>query len=633
MRKTRGITQYLYASSNKTPHISKLPAIIMTRHSVRRQYKLRKSILLLTILFGFSQLGAQTIYSKEIEEQIKKVENNLGCWVKIEGKETFNILDRMAFHNVKGVSIAVIQNYKTIWAKGYGLADEGEKRPVTEKTLFHAASVSKSINSMGILKLAQDQKLDLNADINQYLTSWKFPYDAVSKGKKVSTLNLLSHTAGIGNSSPTYLATKKVATLIQDLNGVHSIMEPGLKSQYSNFGIAITQLLITDITKKTYEQYITETVFTPLGMTNSCYSEESLKSRKPFIATGYIDGKEIEGKRVIVSMSSAGGLWTTPSDLCSFITELQLEYQGETEKVLSKEMANKMLTPYIDKSAALGVFIEAKKNTKYFSHRGSVKGFNSCYYGSLEGGNGVAIMINSGNDEQIMDEIINSVATVYDWKEFYEPVNKKVIEVPADILQKYTGLYMAIKDRFFYVSKKTDGCYQKADGLTSKMLFTSEKDFFSIAFESEKQFITDAVGNVTGFTRTSGDSKMTVMKILSPDTINASPYFFYTAGESFFEDKYFDNAIKYFKRGLDLYPNTLILTAYIAHSNLFNNNYDAALKIYKEHLGETAKDGRKWTDIISQDFVKLKNNKYDTKLMDKVFADLKLKIPKEYETN
>jgi tetratricopeptide (TPR) repeat protein len=241
-------------------------------------------------------------------------------------------------------------------------------------------------------------------------------------------------------------------------------------------------------------------------------------------------------------------------------------------------------------------------------------------------------MINSGNGEQIMDEIINSVATVYNWKEYYEPVYKKVIDVPDEILRKYEGLYMAVKDKFVYISKKEDGYYQKADGSSSKMLFTSEKDFFSMAVQSEKHFTTDAVGNVTGFIRTTNDSKMTVVKILSPDPLNASPYFFYTAGKSFFEDKSFDDAIKYFKRGLDLYPNTLILTAYIAHANLFNNNYDGALKIYKEHLNETAKDGRKWTDIISQDFVWLKNNKFDTKLMDKIFADLKLKIPKEYET-
>ena len=70
-------------------------------------------------------------------------------------------------------------------------------RDVTEQTVFQAASISKSLNAVGLLKLAQDGKIDLNSDINTYLTGWKFPYDDVSKGKKITIANLLSHTGGL----------------------------------------------------------------------------------------------------------------------------------------------------------------------------------------------------------------------------------------------------------------------------------------------------------------------------------------------------------------------------------------------------------------------------------------------------
>ena len=102
--------------------------------------------------------AAQTSYSKEVLEQIKQVENNLVCRVQIENVNPYNILNRMVYYKVKGLSIAVIQNYKVVWAKAYGWADEQEKKPVTVKTLFHAASISKSINAMAILKLVQDKK-------------------------------------------------------------------------------------------------------------------------------------------------------------------------------------------------------------------------------------------------------------------------------------------------------------------------------------------------------------------------------------------------------------------------------------------------------------------------------------------
>ena len=157
---------------------------------------MKKVFLLIIICVCFNKLRSQTTYSKEVKEQIKQFENSLAGRVQIDSEKPYNILDRMAYYKVKGLSLAVIQNYKMVWTKGYGWADEKEKRPVTEKTLFHAASISKSINSMGVLKLAQDKKIDLYADINTYLASWKFPYDSLSKAKKISVANLLSHSAG-----------------------------------------------------------------------------------------------------------------------------------------------------------------------------------------------------------------------------------------------------------------------------------------------------------------------------------------------------------------------------------------------------------------------------------------------------
>ena len=144
---------------------------------------MKKLILLLTIAVVFNKLNAQTTYSKEVEDQINQVENNLAGRIKLSAKG-YNIKERMAHYKLKGLSVAVVHNYKVVWAKGYGWADEQEKRPVTVNTLFQAASNSKSINAMAVLKLAQDKKLDLYTDINTYLKSCKLPYDSLSKNKK-----------------------------------------------------------------------------------------------------------------------------------------------------------------------------------------------------------------------------------------------------------------------------------------------------------------------------------------------------------------------------------------------------------------------------------------------------------------
>src|SRR5688572_17970939 len=136
--------------------------------------------------------------SPEVQSRIKQVEESLPLMIRVEGegdgKRT--IEERMAYYKVPGLSIAVIKDYQIDWAKGYGEADVSEHRKVTEETVFQAASISKSLNAVGLLKLVQDKKIDLSSDINNYLTAWKFPYDDASKGKKISVANLLSHTAG-----------------------------------------------------------------------------------------------------------------------------------------------------------------------------------------------------------------------------------------------------------------------------------------------------------------------------------------------------------------------------------------------------------------------------------------------------
>src|SRR5690348_1234611 len=124
----------------------------------------------------FNLLAQKTSkYSKEVLDKIKRVENNLISWVKLDNSQNWNIYERMKEAHVNGVSIAVINNFKIEWVKSYGWADTAEKKPVTNQTLFQAASIGKSINGFAYMKLMQDNKVDLYTDINNYLQSWKFP--------------------------------------------------------------------------------------------------------------------------------------------------------------------------------------------------------------------------------------------------------------------------------------------------------------------------------------------------------------------------------------------------------------------------------------------------------------------------
>ncbi|MGC4036975.1 MAG: serine hydrolase domain-containing protein [Chitinophagaceae bacterium] len=126
-----------------------------------------KKLLTISLLLLLLNATAQSIDKSKI---ITDVENSLAP-DNIFGDSVprLNILKQMAVYGVNGVSVAVIKDYKIDWAKGYGWADVNEKRPVTVNTRFQAASISKSLNSLALLKLVQQGKIDLYADVNNYL--------------------------------------------------------------------------------------------------------------------------------------------------------------------------------------------------------------------------------------------------------------------------------------------------------------------------------------------------------------------------------------------------------------------------------------------------------------------------------
>jgi hypothetical protein len=101
-------------------------------------------------------------------------------------------------------------------------------------------------------------------------------------------------------------------------------------------------------------------------------------------------------------------------------------------------MAKLMLTPYVDQKAALGVFIGDYNGDKYFEHNGLTYGFFSQYYGSLNGGNGVVVMINSVNTD-LVPEIVNSVAKVYGFEGLYCSRIEKEVKINDAILKTYAG--------------------------------------------------------------------------------------------------------------------------------------------------------------------------------------------------
>ncbi len=595
---------------------------------------MRIHFILIAIFYGVIELAGQATYPKAIKAEIKQVENNLAGRIKIDGKG-YNIRDRMAHYKVKGLSMAVVRNYKVIWAKGYGWADEKEKRPVTTETLFKPGSISKSLNALGALKLVQGNQLELHKDINSYLKSWQFPYDSLSKGGKITLAHLLSHTAGISvyGGFPGYNKDSKIPSIPDILDGkepantppVRSLFEPGLQFQYSGGGTIISQLMITDVSHQGYEKFMYGSVLKPLGMTQSFYSAappagDQLKK----IATGYTkEGVEVDATFRVYPEQAPLGLWTTPTDLCHYLIEAQLAYQGKSAKVLHQEMARLHLTPYIDANATLGAFVQERNGVKYFFHDAGNEGYRGLYFASIEDGDGVVILVNSDEGEIIL-EVLNSVASVYNWKGFDKPASVYTKEISKTLEEKYVGVYL-YEGKIAAVTRKQDGLYFWTAGQEVKMYFTSDQDFINIEFPAEKSFLTDTAGNVLGYSRKlNGVEYPPAMKVAKVDTILANAGELNYFGWHLLETKRLDEAIQYLSRGIETEPNDVNIKVNLAHCYLFKNEYAHAIKLYKAYLAQKPDDESSLKSTIKQDFDFFLKNGFDKALIQKASTELML---------
>ena len=136
-----------------------------------------------------------------------------------QGFDGLTLTQLMEKIRVPGVSVAVIKDFQVHWAKGYGTADVTAGTPVTTDTLFQAASISKPVAAMAALRLVQDGKLSLDADVNSLLKSWKLEPGEHTRDRPVTLRALLSHTSGLGDGFgfPGYRPGDPVPSVVQIL--------------------------------------------------------------------------------------------------------------------------------------------------------------------------------------------------------------------------------------------------------------------------------------------------------------------------------------------------------------------------------------------------------------------------------
>jgi CubicO group peptidase (beta-lactamase class C family) len=381
--------------------------------------------------------------SVQVVERIQRVENGLAPVSLGENEPPLQLsLEQlMGLYKVPGLSLAVIDNYKIAWAKGYGVTEAGAATPVTTHTLFMAGSIAKTPTAAAALALVEQGKLSLDENVNQRLKTWKVPENEFTTQQKVTLRRILSHSAGLTvHGFPGYATDERLPTLLQVLNGenpantapVRVDFVPGTKWRYSGGGVLIEQQLMMDVTGKQFPQLMREMVFDRIGMNESTYEEPLPPARGAQAASGtYASGKTVPGKWHVYREMAAGGLWTTPTDLANFAIEIALSKQGKSNRILTEVMTREMLKTQMDRVGevalgnsqhvdrmGLGFFLGDESRPDLFGHIGDDEGFQAMLYMFGDSGQGAVIMANSENGILLGDLLLSIIANEYGWKNF-----------------------------------------------------------------------------------------------------------------------------------------------------------------------------------------------------------------------
>ena len=339
--------------------------------------------------------------------------------ITIDGVEKrVGIDEALSLLKVPSASIAVIDRGEIAFARAYGAG-------ATPATIYQAASLSKFVAAVGAMRLVDEDKLDLDEDVNDRLTSWQVPANDFDATHKVTLRGLLSMTAGIG--VPGFIGYEVGAplpTLTEILNGtppansppVTVVAVPGSAYHYSGGGYEITEALMQDVAGEPFTVLMQDLVLGPAGMTASSFAEPIAPDLEPRAVSGhYGDGTELPGRWRVIPEHAAAGLWSTPTDIAKLLIQIGRAWRGESHLFLAPDIVREMLTPQNGGPYGLGAAVSGDGGDLVLMKRGQNVGYQGYLILYPAAGQGLVVMTNSDNGSTLAAALISRAAKAYHW--------------------------------------------------------------------------------------------------------------------------------------------------------------------------------------------------------------------------
>ena len=370
----------------------------------------------------------------------------------IEGREiSWPLPERLAHHNCPGIAICVIRNGEVDEAAGFGDAEKGVRK-VEADTMFSGASISKPVAAVLALQMVDEGRLSLDAPVNDVLRGWKIPDNDFTREAPVTLRHILCHKAGLtvhgfgdypGETGPTALDTllgrppSLTPPVVVDKT-------PGGTVRYSGGGTTLVEFLLEELSGKSFEALAAERVFEPLGLKRITFGQPLAEQFRPITALGYgSDGTPLPRGYAYTPQKAAGGIYTSAPDYAAFMVECRKAWLGQSNRLLSRKMAQEMMTRQSPGQFGLGWEMFGEGRRLRFAHGGSNAGYQCNATCFLESGDGAVILTNGMMGIILHTEALNAVAAAFDWKDYNKPP-RKVRDLPVSEHVNFVGRYRIV---------------------------------------------------------------------------------------------------------------------------------------------------------------------------------------------
>ena len=253
------------------------------------------------------------------------------------------VQQQMKKHNVTGLSLALVDDQRVVWAEGFGYADLAHNVPATPETLYRAGSITKLFTASAILQLVERGLLDLDQPITTYLPEFSFK-TRFPDTPPITIRHILTHHSGLPRDIPLGMWStnpQPYATVLHDLKSRYVLHPPNYIFSYSNLGMTVLGEVIERVSGEPYATYVSHAIFNPAGMTTA--SIETGVATSPLMAHAYNQKKE--EPELPLRDIPAGGLNASVLDLARFAQMVFAQGRAGDHHIVKPETLRMMLTP------------------------------------------------------------------------------------------------------------------------------------------------------------------------------------------------------------------------------------------------------------------------------------------------